>query len=60
MPEKLDWMEPFFALACLIGSIVIALMIVLPIHPGARAGMQHLAVPLLQVLEILEIVMNTF
>ena len=47
MPEKLDWTEAFFALAWLLEIIVIALMIVLAIHPGVRARMQYLAVPLI-------------
>ena len=52
-------MEAFFALACLSDSIVIALMIVHPIHPGAHVRMQYLAVPHPPVLEIFVILLNT-
>jgi len=60
MPEEFDLVATFFVLASQMRNIAIALMIALPIHPGAHARMQYLAVQQLRVFQIIQITMNTF
>ena len=52
MPEEFDWVAALFALASQLEIIAIALMIVRPIHLGARARMQYLAVLQLRVFRV--------